>query len=113
MLALHIQLKKDLLTNLKLNETTTILQNNNKLILSDVIQFGGCKDNQYSADTYINNKPTGAMSYAFIKTLNNNKNITYKELLFKLRDFMIKNQYDQIPQLSTSRPLNINNTFSL
>ncbi|KAL6589252.1 caspase domain-containing protein [Neocallimastix sp. 'constans'] len=78
---------------------------------AEVIQFSGCKDNQTSADAKINNMATGAMSYALISVLSQNKDFSYTELLTEIRSIMIKNNFTQIPQLSTSHPMNMNDKF--
>jgi hypothetical protein len=38
-----------------------------KTTVADVIQFSGCKDEQTSADAFIDGQASGAMSYALIK----------------------------------------------
>jgi hypothetical protein len=43
----------------------------------DVWMFSGCADDQTSADTSIAGAATGAMSYAFIKTMRANPNQSY------------------------------------
>jgi len=78
---------------------------------ADVIQFSGCRDNQTSADAKINNQSTGAMSYALITVLNENPNLTYSQLLTQIRAVMKQKNFKQIPQLSTSHPMNMNETF--
>ncbi|CAG8600243.1 3288_t:CDS:2 [Paraglomus occultum] len=67
---------------------------------ADVIMFSGCKDLQTSADTMEAGQNTGAMSYAFIKTLSQNRNITYKQLLYGVREILAA-KYSQKPQLSS------------
>jgi hypothetical protein len=78
---------------------------------ADVIQFSGCRDNQTSADAKINNQSTGAMSYALITVLNENPNLTYSQLLTQIRAVMKQKNFKQIPQLSTSHPMNMNEAF--
>ncbi|OUM65244.1 hypothetical protein PIROE2DRAFT_25262, partial [Piromyces sp. E2] len=78
---------------------------------ADVIQFSGCRDNQTSADAKINNEATGAMSYALITVLNQNPNMTYTQLLSSIRQVMKQKNFSQIPQLSTSHPMNMNEVF--
>ncbi|ORX67348.1 hypothetical protein BCR32DRAFT_330251 [Anaeromyces robustus] len=78
---------------------------------AEVIQFSGCKDNQTSADVKINNISTGAMSYAIITALSENKNYTYAEFLTTIRQIMKQKHFSQIPQLSSSHPMNMNSTF--
>ncbi|KAF8518458.1 peptidase C14, caspase domain-containing protein [Gautieria morchelliformis] len=52
---------------------------------ADVISWSGCKDSQTSADTVEAGKATGAMSYAFIHALSENRQQTYSQLLVSLR----------------------------
>jgi len=80
---------------------------------ADVIQFSGCRDNQTSADAKINNQSTGAMSYALITVLNQNPNLTYSQLLSNIRQIMKQKNFSQIPQLSTSHPMNMNEVFRM
>jgi len=79
--------------------------------VADVIQFSGCKDNQTSADMTIGNVSTGAMSYSIVNLLNEDKQYTYTELLACIRKILAEKNFTQIPQLSTSRPLNMNDKF--
>ncbi|OUM65249.1 hypothetical protein PIROE2DRAFT_7793 [Piromyces sp. E2] len=78
---------------------------------AEVIQFSGCKDSQTSADVKINNISTGAMSYAIITALSQNRQYSYADLLQEIRAIMKKKGFTQIPQLSTSHPMNMNSTF--
>jgi len=78
--------------------------------LADFVQFAGCKDSQTSADTKVDNMPTGAMSYALIEVLNKHPNISYKEMLFELRA-ILKGRYTQVPQLCTGRLMDLNQQF--
>jgi len=80
---------------------------------ADVIQFSGCRDNQTSADAKINNEATGAMSYALITVLGQNPKISYSQLLQQIRQVMKQKNFSQIPQLSTSHPMNMNEEFSM
>lgn len=65
----------------------------------DVWMFSGCADNQTSADTSIAGAATGAMSHGFLKTMRENPNQSYIEVLLNTRTFL-KQHYEQIPQLS-------------
>lgn len=85
-----------------------IVNNNSSDTLGEVIMISGCTDNQYSADAFFNNKASGAMTYAFITTVNNlGKSITFKNLLQNMRTLLSNNGFDQIPQLSSGTPINI------
>lgn len=47
-----------------------VYERSHKLTLvADVIMFSGCKDNQTSADAFINGQATGAMSHALVTAL--------------------------------------------
>lgn len=72
---------------------------------ADVISWSGCKDSQTSADTIQGGAATGAMSYAFIKTLSQKPNQSYQQLLISLRHILATEGYDQKPQLSSSHPM--------
>ena len=61
--------------------------------------FSGCADNQTSADTSIAGASTGAMSYAFLRTIRANPQQSYIEVLQNTRQWMAQS-YQQIPQLS-------------
>jgi len=80
---------------------------------ADVIQFSGCMDNQTSADAKINNVSTGAMSYALVTVLSQNQNLSYTQLLTQVRQIMKQKNFKQIPQLSTSHPMNMNEVFKM
>ncbi|KAI5863286.1 peptidase C14 [Durotheca rogersii] len=65
----------------------------------DVWMFSGCADNQTSADTSIAGAPTGAMSWAFVRTLRESPEQSYINILQNTREELAK-KYSQIPQLS-------------
>ncbi|ODN73584.1 hypothetical protein L202_08084 [Cryptococcus amylolentus CBS 6039] len=77
---------------------------------ADVVMWSGCKDDQTSADTQEAGKATGAMSYAFIASLNKNPNQSYQELLISVREEM-KGRYTQKPQLSACHPIDTDLQF--
>jgi len=72
----------------------------------DVWMFSGCRDNQTSADTSIAGAPTGAMSWAFIKTMREYPDQSYEQVLQRTRAF-IAGRYSQIPQLSVGDQYNL------
>ncbi|EKM52940.1 uncharacterized protein PHACADRAFT_210705 [Phanerochaete carnosa HHB-10118-sp] len=79
---------------------------------ADVISFSGCTDSQSSADTWEGGAAAGAMSYAFMKSFRENPKQTYRELLISVRA-ILKNKYNQTPQLSSSHEINTNLQFIL
>ena len=73
----------------------------------NVYLISGCRDDQTSADAYINRKFQGAMSWAFLRAMKEKKEISWKELLLRMRE-LLKPYYTQVPQLSSGRELDIN-----
>ena len=86
----------DFFINVKENETN-----------GNVIVISGCSDIQTSADAIINNVGRGAMSWSFLETLKNNKDISWKDLIIKMRELLKNANFGQIPQLSSSRFIDI------
>jgi hypothetical protein len=80
-----------------------------KSTFADVIMFSGCKDSQTSADTKVNSLSTGAMSYAFIKAVMTNNNLSYLQLLKETKKHLVN--YSQKPQLSSGRLMDMNQKF--
>lgn len=77
-----------------------------------VISLSGCKDDQTSADTIEDGQSTGAMSWAFIRTLSELPNQTYLSLLNNMR-ILLSDRYSQKPQLSSSHPQDMNMAFKM
>merc|ERR1712000_522546 len=81
---------------------------------ADVMLYSGCRDDQTSADTSIQGEATGAMTWAFTSALEKNNNLTYWQVLEKMRDVLNgSGRYTQVPQLSTGRPMDLNQRFYL
>ena len=87
---------EDLVINEKISETK-----------SNVFLISGCFDEQTSADAYIDNKFQGALTWSLLKTINENTNLTWKDLLINMRT-LLKPRYSQIPQLSSGKLIDIN-----
>eukprot|EP00092_Neocalanus_flemingeri_P076526 GFUD01094939.1.p1 GENE.GFUD01094939.1~~GFUD01094939.1.p1 ORF type:complete len:653 (+),score=94.62 GFUD01094939.1:60-2018(+) len=78
---------------------------------ADAIMFSGCKDYQTSADTNVSGYgATGAASYAFIDAVRTGENLTFTELLAKMRD-TLNGEYEQKIQMSTGFPTDMNIPF--
>lgn len=71
----------------------------------DVIVFSGCDDNQTSIETTIETVPQGAMTYVFLDTARSAT--TYENFILDMRKSMETRRYDQIPQLSSGRFLDL------
>ena len=94
------------------------------LIPAEVRMISGCHSEQTSADvsnvTHKLPNPAGraggACTSALLEILwrRRNEAITFQQVLLELRDSLAKSGYDQIPQLTSSRPLDVADTrFSL
>ena len=92
------------------NNTLAINENSSDT-LGQVCVISGCKDNQTSADAYVNynskNMYSGAMTYAFLNALHAVKDVTWLQLITHMRDILKAEGYEQIPQFSTSTCINI------
>ncbi|KAF9449621.1 hypothetical protein P691DRAFT_774558 [Macrolepiota fuliginosa MF-IS2] len=71
---------------------------------ADVISWSGCKDGETSADTFKDGVAVGAMSHAFLQTLGEKPNQSYRELLRSVR-LILQPKYDQKPQLGSSHQM--------
>lgn len=73
----------------------------------EVFMMSGSRDEQTSADAYINNAFAGALTYAVFAILRANQasiqNYSWSSLLRDVRHFMRANRYSQIPQLMTGQ----------
>ena len=75
--------------------------------IGNVFMISGCNDYQTSADAFINNKATGAMTWSLLEALKQKPNCNWRELVKSMRDLLKKSQYEQIPQFSSGTFENI------
>lgn len=98
--------------------------NQNKQVAADVIMFSGCADEQTSAD--VGNVASfglpsgsgpggagGACTNSLVAAYNARPNITFIQLLEDMRLTLEQKKYTQVPQLSSSKPLDLGAPFSL
>ncbi|KAG1867155.1 peptidase C14, caspase domain-containing protein, partial [Suillus subalutaceus] len=76
---------------------------------ADVISFSGCREDQTRTQ---GDMAVGAMSYALVTSLTRNPVQSYQELLKSVRD-ILKQNYQQKPQLSSSHPIDTSLRFIL
>ncbi len=85
----------------------TYLQGKYAETAGEVYMISGCRDEQTSADAYINNAFAGALTYAIFSILRANqatiRTYSWSALLRDVRHFMRVNKYTQIPQLMTGQ----------
>ena len=83
-------------------------ENNKELeAKGNVFMISGCTDYQTSADAFINNKATGAMTWSLLEALKQNPNSSWRELVKKMRDLLKASEMTQIPQFSSGTFENI------
>jgi hypothetical protein len=63
-------------------------------------------------DSKFNGRANGAMTWALLDILNNNTNeiISWRELIKSMRDLLKNNGFEQLPQLSSGKPIDIDST---
>mmetsp|Transcript_6831 Transcript_6831/g.13341 ORF Transcript_6831/g.13341 Transcript_6831/m.13341 type:complete len:351 (-) Transcript_6831:1263-2315(-) len=98
-----------------------------KAIPAEVRMISGCQDSQTSAD--VSNvasfslpdpagRAGGACTSALLKVLyadhhRTEEDLSFQETLLKMREILSSGRYTQIPQLTSSRPMNIQESFDL
>lgn len=92
----------------------------NNFSAGDVLMISGCMDTQTSADVgntaTLGNGTTGAggaatqcLSYILLNT----KDLSYTDTMVKTREMLVKKKFEQVPQLSASKPINLDAPFSI
>lgn len=103
----------DLKYEYDISNCTYIENKNNAECLGNVLMISGCKDNQTSAEAYINGKVQGALTWSFMEEIKQNPNISWRELIKNMRQLLLNSSYTQIPQLSTDSIFNLDNKIFL
>ena len=108
-----VDLKYNYLTN-----DTDIININPKVkdTQGQVIMISGCRDDQTSADAYVNyfntNINSGAMTFSFLQTIQQlGVKISLKTLIENMRKILKENGFPQIPQLSSGNQMDISKTI--
>jgi metacaspase-1 len=80
----------------------------------EVTLFSGCRDDQTSSDARsLGKMAQGAMCFSWLKTLQTAQGVlTYYQVLSSMRTILKKEGFEQIPQLSTGRPIDLNMPFT-
>lgn len=87
-------------------------ENKSNLIKSNILMISGCKDNQTSADTVINNSPSGALTGFLLNILkDSNYDISITSLCNKLWYELKHSGYSQYPILSCSKKIDLTKYF--
>ena len=90
----------------KLNYDDITENTKNSETACNILYISGCKDDQVSLETTINNNVQGLMTWAFLDIMTTNKNkLSWRQLIKKMRE-KLKNTTYQIPQLSSGKLFN-------
>jgi Caspase domain len=90
---------------------TALETNNSHTHLANVCSISGCRDDQTSADAYINSDYEGAMSWSFVNALHSvDYDIDLKGLVERMRGLLAA-RYTQVPMLAVSSPDDIDRPF--
>ncbi|CAD2220624.1 Caspase domain containing protein, putative [Angomonas deanei] len=93
---------------------------NDNFCYGDVLMISGCKDAQTSSD--VNNTAKmgngttgagGAGTQCLTYILLNTQNLTFYDVMLQTRKMLKKKKFDQVPQLSCSKPLDMSSKFSM
>jgi metacaspase-1 len=72
----------------------TVIESQRHMLMS------GCRDDQTSADAYIDGKYQGAMTASLMRAMNNAPEANWLDLHKEMLSWLKDNGYDQVPQLS-------------
>lgn len=78
-----------------------VVNNKNNRHVANVISISGCKDDQTSADAFIDRNYEGAMTWSFLNITASNTHITVVDLVNRMRSALAF-RYSQIPMLAVS-----------
>lgn len=70
------------------------------MVSSRHVLLSGCMDDQTSADAYFEGKPHGALTYAFTKHLEKNRQVNWTNMHAQIVPWLKNNGFHQTPQLS-------------
>lgn len=87
------------------DSTKKFITENSSSLQKDIIMISGCKDDQTSADAYINGGKKGALTWGIVESLSI---CSWKDLIEKTRKKMKERNFTQIPQLSVCNKDDIN-----
>jgi hypothetical protein len=97
----------DLKYNYRIDNLLTYTAHDNfKDTECDVIMISGCEDHDFSSDAYIKYEYQWAMTASFLNLFEDD--LSYYDLIVKMRNWLKYNKFTQIPQLSSGKYINVN-----
>jgi hypothetical protein len=95
--------------DLKYNYMDYIENPNNTDTMGNVIMISGCRDDQTSADGFINSESQGAMTWSLLNSIK--PNITWRQLITNMKDSLEASNYKQTPKLSSGKIIDLDSKF--
>lgn len=87
---------------------------NKQAVGANIIAISGCRDNQTSADAWLNSNWCGAMTTSFLNVMAaTNYKPKMLTLLDKMRVFLRSKGFTQIPQMTTTQIIRENQVFAV
>lgn len=95
----------------KNNYDEIIINENYEDTKGNVYFISGCRDDQYSYESYLDGEQQGALTWSFIDCLESKEKITWKNLILSMREKIKEKNFNQIPQFSCGKKIDINSDF--
>lgn len=96
-----------------IKEEDNEIENPHSSVKSNIIMISGCRDVQTSADAFMKGDWAGAMTTAFLDTMEKyDYNITCFHLLKTMRQFLDKKGFEQVPQICSSEKIKNTTLFT-
>ena len=96
-----------------IHRANMITNSNYEDLQGQVISISGCRDTELSYESVsFNNKPGGALTYCVVKSLKENRNITFSEFLQNIRSMLSQRGFAQTPSLMSGKLLDVNTKLS-
>lgn len=89
---------------------TPAIENNFTGYTNEIYCISGCRDDQTSAETYLNGKISGVMTTNFLALVKNKSAVPLSSLITDLNK-ALKGDQSQVPQLSSSTQITSNSRF--
>jgi metacaspase-1 len=86
----------------QLRRSTKVTRKTKDIVNAELpeVLITGCRDTQTSADAFIDNAYTGALTYGLVEAMKKKKGkLTYRELHQAAADALAKKNFEQVPQL--------------
>lgn len=72
-----------------------------------VICLSGCRDDQVSIDVRLGEEYNGALSWTFVQLMKQEGNITWKECVSQLREYLERMRLQQVPQITCGTKMDL------